>query len=200
MSDLKFFHIPKTGGTSIEETAKKHGILWGRYERQNKYTVPKVNKWHTPQRIEGTVFCVIRNPFDRILSNFRHVFKIKDYNVTNLNNWIPQIIDQAKIDPYIRDAHFLPQSEFAKFCDIFLLFDDLQNELNWVCDKFGVPKMDLEYHYGGVEQNEKRKDAQYYQFSVSDITEENKNIIQNFYFDDVILYTKTHKDWTERKI
>lgn len=30
MKELKFIHISKTGGSSIEEIAKNKGILWGK--------------------------------------------------------------------------------------------------------------------------------------------------------------------------
>jgi hypothetical protein len=113
--------------------------------------------------------------------------------------WIPKIISETKENPYIRDAHFLPQSEFAKHCDIFLLFDDLQNELNWVTEKYGLPQIELDHHFGGWEQNIKREGKEYYIFSVDDISDENKMILQEFYHDDMELYKKTYVEWVDRK-
>jgi len=198
MSDLRFCHIPKTGGTSIENAAKELGINWGKYERQNQYLIHGINKWHTPQRLEGIVFCVIRNPLDRILSNFRHVHPIHLYNVDLLNTWIPTILKQAKENPYIRDAHFLPQSEFAKHCDIHLLYNDLQRELDWVCDQYDVPKMVLPYHFGGPEQDKKREGTDYYRFIIEDITFENQQLISDFYSMDFELYENVFQQWLKR--
>lgn len=198
MSDLRFCHIPKTGGTSIENAAKELGINWGKYERQNQYLIHGINKWHTPQRLEGIVFCVIRNPLDRILSNFRHTHPIHLYTVDLLNTWIPTIIDQAKENPYVRDAHYLPQSEFAKYCDIHLLYNDLQRELDWVCGKYNVPKMVLPHHYGGPEQDLKREGKEYPKFVVEDINTENQQLIKEFYSKDFELYEKVFQEWLKR--
>lgn len=200
MSDLLFCHIPKTGGTSIENAAKELGINWGKYERQNQYLVHGINKWHTPQRLEGTVFCVIRNPLDRILSNFKHVHPTNLYHVDLLNNWIPSILQLAKENPYIRDAHFLPQSEFAKHCDIHLLFNDLQKELDWVCDQHEVPKMVLQNHYGGPEQDRKREGLEYFRFVIEDITFENQQLIRDFYSMDFELYDKVFQEYLLRHV
>ena len=34
---LKFIHITKNAGTSIEDAGKNHNILWGRYHEEYKY-------------------------------------------------------------------------------------------------------------------------------------------------------------------
>jgi hypothetical protein len=200
MSDLKFVHIPKTGGTSIETAAKELGINWGKYERQNQYLIHGINKWHTPQRIEGVVFCVVRNPYERILSNFRHLHQITQYKVDILNTWIPKILQQVKENPYLRDAHFLQQSEYAQHCDIHLLYNDLQRELDWVCDLHGAPKMVLPHHFGGPEQDIKRGGQEYYQFVIEDISSENLGLIKEFYSKDFELFDKVYQEWLQRHV
>jgi len=70
MKDLKFIHITKCAGTFIEDLGKKHGVAWGRYDREYgkhhnlfKY-VPK------PIRAKYDWFVVVRDPYDRMLSEY----------------------------------------------------------------------------------------------------------------------------------
>src|SRR4051812_42436098 len=79
-SKIKFVHITKTGGTSIEEVGKSNGMLWGRYDDNIKdcKTLFEVNPayWHTPIRFfeknpytkNNILFTVVRNPYERIVS------------------------------------------------------------------------------------------------------------------------------------
>lgn len=82
MKQIKFIHVPKTGGTSIEDTAIKHGIRWGRFEPYQ----PPVQKWtgiatwhypldlYPPSEIEKwndmNLFAVVRNPVSKLVSAY----------------------------------------------------------------------------------------------------------------------------------
>lgn len=68
--ELKFIHVAKCAGTSIENAGKEKGILWGRHHREygplhqvfsnvNKSVVDKYD-W----------FMVVRNPYERVLSAY----------------------------------------------------------------------------------------------------------------------------------
>ncbi len=60
---LKFLHITKTAGTSIEEAAFKSesnemsvntNILWGKYDKQLKACAPdNLQFWHLPPKFLG---------------------------------------------------------------------------------------------------------------------------------------------------
>lgn len=73
MKELKFIHITKTAGTSIEDSAKKAGINWGRFDKSyNEY-----DHWHTffpnkplSLRLKYDWFMVVRNPYTRIISEY----------------------------------------------------------------------------------------------------------------------------------
>ena len=89
-----FIHIPKTGGTSIELTAARRGVKLGAcastcpvldntcegIEASQAYPVQpgyeKCSRLHRPPRFSNGVipnsFCVIRNPFDRLVSEFNY--------------------------------------------------------------------------------------------------------------------------------
>ena len=67
---LKFIHITKTAGTSIEDCAKKKGILFGRFHKEYGF-------WHhyftnKPRwlKLKYDWFTVVMNPYERIISEY----------------------------------------------------------------------------------------------------------------------------------
>ena len=79
---IKFIHTPKTGGTSIEDTAIEHGIRWGRFEPYQP-TVKQwggVATWHYPldwypesereKWQDQTLFTVVRHPVKKLVSAY----------------------------------------------------------------------------------------------------------------------------------
>ena len=67
---LKFIHITKNAGTSIEELGKKNNILWGKHHKEYGW-------WHEPFfkkphsiKSKYNWFAVVRNPYTRIISEF----------------------------------------------------------------------------------------------------------------------------------
>ena len=92
---LSFLHIPKTGGSAIEEAAFNAGVLWGRYYglhcglasgpaygKCNRVAYARCS-WHhqPPDKLVGQQhqqpyyaarvrFCVVRDPFERLRSEY----------------------------------------------------------------------------------------------------------------------------------
>mmetsp|Transcript_20667 Transcript_20667/g.25380 ORF Transcript_20667/g.25380 Transcript_20667/m.25380 type:complete len:308 (-) Transcript_20667:328-1251(-) len=71
IKELKFIHITKNAGTSIEELGLKEGIQWGQYHFKERGT------WHRPFpnntkefKSKYDWFFVVRNPYDRIISEY----------------------------------------------------------------------------------------------------------------------------------
>jgi len=70
MKELKFIHITKNAGSSIEEIGLKYKLLWGMYHHE-------YGSWHEyfsnkPIELKTKYdwFMIVRNPYDRILSEF----------------------------------------------------------------------------------------------------------------------------------
>lgn len=70
MKPLKFIHITKTAGTSIEKIGSSHGLEWGmdhgEYGHWHKF-FPDVDE---VVKNKYDWFMVVRNPYDRIISEF----------------------------------------------------------------------------------------------------------------------------------
>jgi hypothetical protein len=109
-ASLQMIHIPKTGGTTLEEVAHAHGIGWGAYKTEwnrdgafppkNALGKPgswqPCSPWHIPPAIyrahgeSGAInggrqqtFCVVRDPIDRAISQF--TFEVQSANGPNVN-------------------------------------------------------------------------------------------------------------------
>ena len=189
---LKFIHIPKTGGTSIENAAKNNNLLWGRFDTSLK-SYKNISAWHCPQKIPHYCFCVIRNPFDRIISQFYHDNKNNDYNKKKLNNYIKVKISQFKNNKNINDNHFLHQYKFYEKCDIIISFDNLENNVNKLMKMFKLHPLILDKLPGGVEQQKKRRNAQINRLTNLDINNKNKTLIKEIYKLDFELYNNIKK-------
>lgn len=192
IGNLKFIHIPKTGGTSIEESAKKNNLLWGKYDTSLK-GYKNISPWHCPQEISPYCFCVVRNPFDRFISEFYNATSINNYNSEKLNDFIQIKIPQIKDNINIDDNHFLPQYMFTEKCHIIISFDNLQNNLNNLMKIFNLPSLVLQKLPGGILQQRKRKNRNINRLSYLDINDTNKRLIEQIYELDFELYNNIKK-------
>ena len=119
---IHFVHVPKTGGTSIEDFGKSHGRLWGRFapsagckhgrECTLPATVPgtppsikECVHWHIPPKYKvfdgaenATYFTVLREPFSRLISQatyltgMLHTFK----TCAGIDNYVYQKVSTFK--------------------------------------------------------------------------------------------------------
>ena len=97
LKELKFIHITKTGGTTIEEIGKENNINWGRFHKEYK-------NWHEPlieknnfKRQKYDWFLIVRNPYDRIISELHC-----KYGNRNKNNILKKSNDE--INKFIQEC------------------------------------------------------------------------------------------------
>ena len=69
-----FIHIPKTAGTSVSVWANNNSIPFIASDEENKHCTLEKAKQLFPNT--GTVFTIVRNPHDRMVSLFFHVKEI----------------------------------------------------------------------------------------------------------------------------
>ena len=90
MKELKFIHITKCAGSTIEELGKKNGILWGRYHKEYGWWHEFFPNKNIKLKNKYDWFMVVRNPYDRIISEFyckwggpknNKIFTNRDFNL-----------------------------------------------------------------------------------------------------------------------
>lgn len=146
---ILYIHVPKTGGTYVEELLKSygpvHGIKYG-YEPlpQGFPCVPQhfhgelleclysKDAW-VPDSYFDYVFMTVRNPVDRLVSEYKYRNREvidKHYSLSkifwdeHLNRWCQHALEKAAIDPFYEDNHIRPQYEFEAFSpEIFHMED-----------------------------------------------------------------------------
>ncbi|MBZ8133731.1 sulfotransferase family 2 domain-containing protein [Afifella sp. IM 167] len=120
--NVLFIHIPKTGGTSIEK--------WlGRFGSPSLYN-PKLggDMPCVPQHFHKDIyeymfspdffdykFCVVRNPYNRMISAFNYRMKTRrlyKYSPFNLHQWCRLEFLRYRTSSYILGNHLRPQSEY----------------------------------------------------------------------------------------
>ncbi len=159
-SELLFVHIPKTGGSSIEQKFNIHNIndevdtgeyfydLSSDYFLLNYHTyncifashhfIPKLIKEHNPERYEKyKKFTIIRNPYTRCISEYFFREHKSYFDDGEFHNWFKKFC----CDNFICD-HYLPQVEYFNEIDYdhVIKFENLENDFNNMCDLYNIPK------------------------------------------------------------
>jgi len=197
---LKFVHIPKSAGTSVEVSGAQNAIKWGerdagRFARYRPTCGPNVSIRHIPLDCfelgnpykDFHVFAVVRNPIERIISayNFLHrgPGKKEHRNAEHLNHWIKTQIEAAKESPYIHTNMLLPQHKFIIYeredCKVhyILRFERINEEFEELTARYGKP---LKLHHHCFKSNSG--------LMRNDLTPESMTTIKDFYRKDFELW------------
>jgi hypothetical protein len=202
---IKFIHITKTGGTSIEEVGKKNGMLWGMYDEKLQYKKLKIGKmsgaiWHIPPRnfiknpySKHITFAVVRNPYNRILSEcfckWGGKYKTREFqNVDEFNDYITERIKKCMEPQFF---HFMPQYIYThdennnQIINHIIRFENLKEEFDNLMTNFGLSIV-LD-----IDTNKSIK-----KYGISDISPENIKLINKVYDNDFKFfnYDKIHID------
>jgi hypothetical protein len=153
-----FVHIPKAGGTSIENALKNAGVRramimskaknlaadYGRCTPQHIHA--NVYKRYLPKSFLDYAFTVVRNPYGRIASEYK--MKVMDGKESATPSaWIMDAIKRYKKFSYTRDNHIRPQVEFlAAHVEQFRLEDGLDKPLQAAFRALGLPAPEIVPH------------------------------------------------------
>jgi len=155
MKFLKFIHITKTGGVSIENIGLENNIFWGQFHTKyyiNKIDGYKRNWYHyvfegisDKIKLKYDWFTVVRNPYTRILSQFHYDiikerfinnYKLEDYDKTKFNEHIRYNINNRKKHL----GHYMEQYKYIdkKYKIHILKFENLEEDFNNLMKKYNL--------------------------------------------------------------
>lgn len=185
-SKLKFIHITKTAGTSIEEIGLKKCYMWGKYDRT--YST-KYSGWHDPfinkpldYKKKYDWFLVVRCPYSRIVSEFNFCNKVLNLKlscVSEINQYIiNQISNYSKCE---LKYHFYPQWLYYdtknNIKTTILKFENLETDFNNLMKEYSLD-LKLDIH----EQKSEKV------FTVDDLSNETIELINKVYSKDFALF------------
>lgn len=165
---VEFMHITKTGGSLIEKAGAKHGIRWGAchfnhamYKKmgcpglpdlQGKISLTKFTgsvPWHVPFIFwepnllrHRTTFTVVRNPYDRAISEYYNVWGgytgPSPNNPDRMNAWIQNMIRNPNGIKYLPQHRYVFDGD-RKIVDYVIHFEKLVEEFNTLMMNFDLP-------------------------------------------------------------
>lgn len=130
--NVLFVHIPKCGGTTIEYALSDY--LVGFLDRKFKGDYFPCSPQHFHKELLESilniayfdlVFTIVRNPYDRIVSEYKWRKKYGNFEKT-FDVWLKQQLDCVIENPYHLDNHLRPMTDFMlPRTEIFRLEDGM---------------------------------------------------------------------------
>jgi len=170
---LKFIHIPKAGGTTVEHVgfqyAKSHpdaNTSWGAYDTQKRCST-RCSKHHIPPAEDKCiasfyrdspcdVFCVVRHPLERLISEWKYqaaIGFVKNWTCSTraYATWVVSQMKRVERRPSHADCHLLPQVRFVfadtnltdQVCTRILRTEALTQEFNSLMLEYGFRDMKM---------------------------------------------------------
>lgn len=146
----QFVHVPKTGGTAVEDAGRAAGLRWGRLADFGPCAVPGTSHWHHPPALHPEVyaghrlFAVVREPYARLVSDFRYLHRegVIDEPLTaaGLNHFVRRALRDPP--PGNVGNHLRPQTDLthgAMPVDVVLPFSAFPDCVNRFFADIGLP-------------------------------------------------------------
>jgi hypothetical protein len=151
---LIFTHIPKNAGTSIGQWLLEHVPDAGEMPNTLKHDTPH----HVHRHGDYTYFAVVRNPYDRLLSQYNfHVEKHAQYLgrksqlrfkqvfhdryaelQKGFSHWLEMDYPMADRKSKWYDYRWCPQSVWTNERTHVLLYENLDKDFRWLQERVGV--------------------------------------------------------------
>ena len=154
---MLYMHIPKNAGTTIEgwlasmaplHLSTDYNLGYSRSFRSTPqhFTADDIRRLFADNFFSYS-FLFVRNPYDRIESEYRYLQKttqlrrsVKNlWTMPSFNQWIKDSFREIESNPWIWDNHLRPQWEYVyPSIDIYKMEDGLLNGVKSVAHKMGV--------------------------------------------------------------
>lgn len=143
-----FVHIPKTGGSTIEEAlhnagakqALKHNKLMGFSNSTPQHMTWDVTRFWIPKGFYDYAFAVVRHPLNRLMSEYYYRTSLADAPLPEFEKWVVQKFKRHKEYPYVNDNHIRPQVDFVgPAVEIFRLEDGIEKPIAAGMSRLGLP-------------------------------------------------------------
>jgi hypothetical protein len=161
MKELKFVHIPKCAGSSVEAIGYVKQVYWGKNDNELKNLMRrasnnKISFWHIPLRNLNNIllkkyiykydlFAIVRNPYNRCISEYfffkKNLYNNNNFSTAEMNIFI---INNLFEDNYDHDGHFIPQYKYIydnnsnKIIKYIFKTENLDNEFNKLMIKYNL--------------------------------------------------------------
>ena len=180
---IVFIHIPKTGGTSIEQMMREGGkyqlyYLGVRNKRSMHHYMAKELKAEMGRMFDVyRKFSFVRNPYDRIVSEYFWCpfGKRKNVGFDDFLKYVGGIIKSNNYFSNIYHDHFIPQYYFLfddnnrQMIDYIFKFEDFENAVGFIKSKFKLNGNLPHLNKGGREElilTEEQKEKIYQMYKV----------------------------------
>ena len=194
---LKFIHITKCGGTSIEDLGQKYNLNWGIYDMEIKEACSQIcdlrcSYWHVPPRYYNKAaymrmkekydfFALVRNPYDRVVSEYYYRVsgpKIKATTAEEFNKWITtkllcveKDVNEKLKTGKVLEGHWIPAYLYITPNVTVIKLENVKEELSGFLSKYNMNVINqLGIENVGIKR-----------FGVSDLSSLNKNLINRIY-------------------
>lgn len=151
-----FIHVPKTGGSTVEEVLKSHSAAQGlKYHKRLGYSncTPQHIHWEVmkhwvPEGFYDYSFMTVRHPTSRLISEYHWRKKISQKTLPEFDTWIQNQIKSYENNNFTLDNHIRPQHEFSgPKTEIFKLENGLKDPVETALRELDAKCGDLQIHH-----------------------------------------------------
>lgn len=221
---LGFVYIPQTNGRVIETLGKLNGLNWGSSAIHSsnllklRLETNSVCTWHLvpPRNVQGLtlyserpLFCITRNPAERVLSAYFNLMYLvstgcnmaqKDADllsphdmcsVEGLNNFTQEAIKRVQNSPYDFDCGLIAQSNYIwdldgrQMCNEIVKFTEVKDRLPVLFSQYNVSSTETSEMHAMLHSFDKMPDI-CPGLTTEDFNQRSMATIRDFYFNDYV--------------